>query len=526
MTESISDQFSSIAALLEHRATTCGDLEFLRSSGHSLSFAQVAHEVDQRALKLAGAGVKPGERIALMMKNGLDFPLWWLAILRAGGIMVPINIQYEQHDLAYILEDSKPVAAICQAPYFEKLQQAAKNTAMMIFSDHVASDYQFKDLVKSNAPLPAQGRTDLANIQYTSGTTGFPKGCMLTQNYWLELGHQARSLFDMKYGDVNFTAQPFYYLDPQWNLLACLFAKIPLVIAPRFSASTFWETIVKENVTIFYCVGAMPAMLLNQQRNPLVDRAHRVRLVYCSGLSPLLHADVEERWGVPWREVFGMTETGADIAVDAADQASVGSGTIGTPLAGRTAGIFGSDNEKCAYGEIGELRIRGVPMMLGYWNNPEATRAAFVDGWFRTGDLARQDQQGKFYIVGRKKDMIRRSGENISAAEVEQILAAHPSVDIAAVKARPDMVRGEEVEAFLLLKSDREFDPLELLEFLSDKLAAFKRPRYLSILKHMPLTPSMRPQKQLLNYSDENLVLKSIDCSTFEQSGPINRRTG
>lgn len=501
----------SLGALLEDRAAAWGETEFLRFEGRSMSFAEAAREVESRARKLRGAGVRPGDRVVLMMGNGLDFPLWWLAIGRAGAAMVPVNVNYERKDLAYVLQDAAPALAICQAASFDKLKDVAAALGVRVASDHPRADLSPDAMDEHRGDLPGPGRDDLANIQYTSGTTGFPKGCMLPHDYWLRLGERAAALFGLGRGDVNFTAQAFHYLDPQWNLVACLIAGAPLVIAPRFSASAFWATVKAEGVTVFYCVGAMPAMLFNQPENPEAERGHAVRLVYCSGLAPALHARVEARWGAPWREVFGMTETGVDIAVDADDGGSVGTGTIGRPVAGKAAGVFGPDGRAMAPGDTGELWVSGRPMMQGYWNKPEATAAVMTDGWFRTGDLARQDAEGRFYIVGRQKDMIRRGGENISAAEVEQALAVHPSIDAVAVAARPDPVRGEEVEAFVLVKPGFTFDPRGLLASLDGQIAAFKRPRYVTWVSVMPLTPSMRPQKHLLTALDAPFAVETFD---------------
>ena len=227
--------------------------------------------------------------------------------------------------------------------------------------------------------------------------------------------------------DVALTAQPFSYVDPQWNVVMCLVAGIPLVILPRFSATTFWASVNGAGATFFYVLGTMPVFLLKQPPDPAVERAHRVRFVACSGIVPQLHAAFEARWGVPWREAFGMTETGVDLVVPIDDVSSVGSGAAGKPIPGKEAKVVDIDGVPLADGQVGELCLRGSGMMLGYWNKPEATAERMQDGWMHTGDLASRDAKGYYHIVGRLKDMIRRGGENISAAEVEGVMTQHPA---------------------------------------------------------------------------------------------------
>ena len=277
------------------------------------------------------------------------------------------------------------------------------------------------------------GPRDLLNIQYTSGTTGFPKGCMLTHEYWLLLGQIVAEYLALREDDVNLTAQPFYYMDPQWNVALCLLAGIPLVILPRFSASTFWKSVKEQGVTFFYLLGTMPMYLLKQPEQPEVEQHHRLRVVLCSGIVPQLHALYESRWKVPWREAYGTTESGADLFVPLDDAESVGSGAMGGPVRTKEARVIDPEGHDLADGEIGELVVRGKPMMLGYYHNPAATAEKLRDGWLHSGDLVYRDPKGYYHLVGRLKDMIRRSAENIAASEVEAVLCEHPQVRAAAV---------------------------------------------------------------------------------------------
>ena len=231
----------------------------------------------------------------------------------------------------------------------------------------------------------------------------------------------------------------------------CLMGGIPLVIMHRFSPSQFWQTVKDKGATFFYVLGTMPFYLMKQEENPELEKKHRLRLVICSGIHPKFHATFEERWNVPWREAFGMTETGPDLLVPPEDTGCVGSGAMGSPIRTKEARVVDADDNEVPDGEIGELVLRGEPMMLGYWKKPEATAEIKRGGWLHTGDLVYKDERGYFHWVGRIKDMVRRSGENISTSEVEGVLVQHKKIKLAAVLPAPDQLRGEEVKAYIVL---------------------------------------------------------------------------
>ncbi|TYK44350.1 AMP-binding protein [Actinomadura decatromicini] len=488
---------ASLGGLLRERAATAPDRPLLRFGPVTLTVGQVADRAGRLANVLRAHGVERGDRVAVMTPNGAAFPVAWLAIAALGAVAVPVNAGYRSTDLAHVIGDSGARTALAGgADAATALLRAGVDQVGLLdpadagpAPDVPAGPGTF-DAGAEAAGAPAAfdppdlGPDDVVNIQYTSGTTGFPKGCVLTHGYWLRTAEIVRGILGVTETDVDLTAQPFSYMDPQWNTVLCLDAGIPLVILPRFSASTFWKSVREHGVTFFYVLGTMPVFLLRQPPDP-ADREHDVRIVLCSGIVPELHASMEERWGVPWREAYGMTETGADLFVPADDTSSVGSGAIGVPVPGKEARIVD-----------GELVIRGEPMMRGYWNDPAATAERIRDGWLYTGDLARQDDRGRFHLVGRRKDMIRRGGENVAAAEVEAVLVRHPAVRAAAVVAVPDELRGEEVKAFVQV--GRATDPAELIAFVCERLAPFKVPRFLEYVDEFPMTPSERIAKHLL----------------------------
>ncbi|GAA4745799.1 ATP-dependent acyl-CoA ligase [Nocardioides endophyticus] len=436
----------------------------------TLTFHDVARRSAAYAQVLRERGIEAGDRVAVMLDNQPEFPLVWLALMRIGAAMVPLNVRYRSADAGHVVADAGVRVAITSPSYAELLAPLAE---VVLVDDLVPARSWTQGPVDPATPV---------NVQYTSGTTGHPKGCVLTHRYWTTLGNSMLDEFPYVVADdVMLTAQPFFYLDPQWNVVTALMSGAHLVLLDGFHPSTFWAKVREHEVTYFYCLAAMPTLLLKMPPDP-ADRAHRVRVVQCSAIPPALHAELEARWGVPWFEAFGMTETGADIRVSPGDHDElVGSGCLGRAAAHREVRIDVG----------GQLWLRGPGMMDGYLGRPDP----FVDGWFPTGDLARLDDQGRICLEGRLKDMIRRSGENIAAHEVEDVLLAHPAVRLAAVVGVPDEIRGEEVKAYVVAPGVSSED---LTAWCSERLAAFKVPRIWEFRDDLPLTASHRVEKAKL----------------------------
>lgn len=502
--------WSSLPHLLRDRARAAGSREALRFEGTSLTLAGLDAAASRWANALADLGVRRGERVAICLPNGLDAPAAWLGIATLGGVVVPVNYGYRDTDLRFVLADSGAAAVITSPERVPDVMRAGTGcrdlrTVGVLglrappgaepLADRLAAASSVRDV----APL---AQHELVTLQYTSGTTGFPKGCMLSHGYWLMLARSALDYGRFTAADVILSAAPFWYLDAMWNLTLGLMAGAPLVLLPRFSASTFWRTVRDNGVTFVYCLGTMPVLLLRQPRDPEVERGHRVRFVLCSGIVPQLHAAFEERWGCPWREAYGTTETGPGLMVPLDDIASVGSGAMGRVVEQREARVVDPETgELSPEGTVGELQLLGPSMMMGYWGHPEATDRYLRDGWAHTGDLVIRDGQGYYRLVGRLKDMIRRGGENVSAVEVESVLVEHPAIHAAACVAVPDEIRGEEIKAYIQLAPGLESadaEPATISAWVAARLAAFKVPRYIEYVASFPLTPSERIAKHLL----------------------------
>ncbi|NWF24796.1 AMP-binding protein [Streptomyces sp. PKU-EA00015] len=504
----------TLTELLSRRAQDAPQREFLRFGERSWSFADIDAWTSRLAHRLIELdGIQPGDRVAIMLPNVVHWPVVWLAALKAGAVAVPINSSYQRGDLAFVLRDSGARVAFTDSErsgLIADVLATEEGLAGLRVVD-VADDGS-EPFPQTAPSIPVDAGT-LANLQYTSGTTGFPKACMLTHDYWVRLGWICAAATGLGTEDVLLTAQPFSYMDPQWNTALALTVGAPLVVLPRFSASTFMADVRRHRATFFYVLGSMPTLLFKQPPVP-EDRDNAVRKVLCSGIPVALHAQLEERWGAPWREIYGMTESGVDLFSPFTDADAVGSGSLGRPVPTKQVRVVDPDGIEVPAGDPGELVISGKPMMSGYWNRPEDTArvlrnggppgnegVAAGGGWLHTGDVVvRRPDQG-IQLVGRIKDMVRRGGENVASVEVESALERDDVVVAAAVVAEPDETLGEEVKAFVQLAAGVPADSAtaeQIVERAGKELARFKVPRYVEFVADFPRTPSERISKPAL----------------------------
>ncbi|KAF0959307.1 class I adenylate-forming enzyme family protein [Rhodococcus sp. T7] len=491
----------TLVGLLAIQALRYPDREFLRFEDGSWTFGEIDDWTSRLAQRLVSDdGVREGNRVAIMLPNVVQWPIAWLAILKAGGVAVPINSSYQRADLEFVLRDSGARVMFTDAGHTPLVDEvrAANGDLGDVRIVEAASCEELAQYQAERPRVAISGET-LANLQYTSGTTGFPKACMLTHDYWVRLGWVCASAAGLGADDVALTSQPFSYMDPQWNTSLCLTIGAPLVVLPRFSASGFMADVRRHRATFCYVLGSMPTLLFKQAPSPQ-DRDSDLRLVLCSAIPVALHAGLEDRWGAPWREIFGMTESGVDLVSLPERTADVGSGRLGQPVPTKQVRVVDPQGAEVAAGESGELVTSGRPMMLGYWNRPEDTAQVLRDGWLHTGDVAVREADS-YRLVGRIKDMVRRGGENIASAEVERVLERDDTVVAAAVVGVPDELFGEEVKAFVQLAPGVEESrgaAERIVDSTRTQLARFKIPRYVEFVADFPRTPSERVAKPAL----------------------------
>jgi crotonobetaine/carnitine-CoA ligase len=487
--------------------------------GLVVSRQQLLERVERFAGYLA-ARTTLGERIAVMLETRAESMIAQLAAIAASRVVVPINPTSKAHDAGHILRDSGAVIAIVSAEnndLIEGLKAGLPSLREIVAlrerePDGLAAYDATAECVRL-ADCRAT-RSDIATIHYTSGTTGAPKGCMLDHEWWLRLCDVHLRMTRHQPDDRLLCCVPFYYPDSLFLLLCLLHAGDALVVMRRFSASRFWPTVADHRVTLLYLIASMPILLLKQAPSTR-ERTHQLRAAVCLGVPANLHGQLLDRFAVPFVDTYGSTEAGWVTRMpgqEAADR--VGSGSMGAAAPEVELRVVDDAESDVPVGQTGELLVRAPGLFAGYLNQPEATAAAMRGGWYRTGDLVRADTQGLYYFLGRKKDMVRRGGENVAAAEVEEVLRAHPKIRDAAVISVPDDIRGEEVKAYVLLAEGFAADDLppdEIVAHCADRLAAFKVPRYVEYRDaDFPRTPTMRVRKEELKTAPD-LTLNAWD---------------
>lgn len=455
--------------------------------------------------------VSPGDRIAIMMQNRAEFMVALFAIIAVRCTVVSVNPDAKSFDAAHILNDSGSVIAIADETtkvLLDGILGAVPSLRETVVVDRPEpfglSTYGADDVLLDLGSVACE-REDITTIYYTSGTTGLSKGCMSNHARWLRSADLWLRLAPRTPADRTLCCTQFYYADGLIQLLLSLHAGGPMVVMRRFSVSRFWPVVSQHGVTDLLTIASMPLLLLKAEPSP-IERSHKVRYAIGVGIPPQQHRDLVDRFGFPWLDNYGITEAGLVARVPIQDsERMIGSGSIGIPVPEVDVRIVGPDGNEVETGAPGEMVVRSLVMFSGYLNQPEATRNALDDGWYHTGDLVRQDEAGYLYFVGRTKDMIRRSGENVAAAEVEEVLRTHPGVLDAAVVARPDALRGEEIHCYIELVAGRTPDdvpPSDIIEHCAARLARFKVPRFITYqLTAFPRTPSLRIRKLDLDVS-------------------------
>jgi long-chain acyl-CoA synthetase len=455
-----------------------------------LTYAELERRSAQVAGLLAARGVQPGDRVGLLLPNVPQFPMLYYGVLRAGAVVVPMNPLLKAREIQYYLEDSGATLLFAwDATATEAAKGAEAAGAGFVPVAPSALD-QLLDEQASVTSVTSRADEDTAVILYTSGTTGRPKGAELTHaNLRRNAAVSATTLFGLGPDDVVMGCLPLFHSFGQTcGLNATIGSGACLTLLPRFDPGRALEVIQRDRVTVFEGVPTMYVALLHHPGRGELD-VGSLRLCVSGGAA--LPVEVlrgfEDAFGCVILEGYGLSETSPVASFNHPDRERK-PGSIGTPIQGVELRLVDPLGEDVATGEVGEIAIRGHNLMRGYWGREEATREAIPDGWFRTGDLARQDDDGYFFIVDRKKDLIIRGGYNVYPREVEEVLYEHPAVAEAAVVGVPHPTHGEEVGAAVVLKPGAEATPAELRAFCRERVAAYKYPRHVWLEAALPKT--------------------------------------
>ncbi|MEH7378637.1 MULTISPECIES: long-chain-fatty-acid--CoA ligase [Bacillaceae] len=475
---------NSAARFPDHTAYT-----FLNQS---TTYAELDKLVDCTASGLSAAGIRKGDRVALMLGNCPEFVIAYYGILRVGAVVVPINPVYTSGEISYILSNSQAKAVIAHSSLeatISPLREKLENLKMVIYTDSIESEWTWERLIhdpKENFENPFIGEDDLAVILYTSGTTGKPKGALLSHRNMASNAASMSQLAEFTEEDRIIAVLPMFHV---FCIATCINIPIAcgaaIVIVPKFSPTEVIHTIRKEKATIFAGVPTMFSFLLQVPGATAKDFSS-IRACFSGGASipvELLHR-FEEKYKVHVLEGYGLSETAPVTAFNPL-RGTRKPGSVGIDIPEVKNKVVDPDGMEVPRGEIGELIVKGPNVMMGYLGMPEATFSALKDGWFYTGDLARMDEEGYIYIVDRKKDMILVGGYNVYPREVEEVLYQHPAIVEAAVIGITDNEYGEIVKAFVV-SNDESITIDDILHFCQDKLAKYKLPKQVEFMEELP----------------------------------------
>ena len=500
---------ATLTELLSARTKRHPDKLALIFKDRRWSYAEFQREVERVTNGLLRMGVQKGDRIAFFLPNCAEFLFAVFAVTKIGAVFVPLNPQYIAEEAEYVLQHSEASIVLTSPellPLIESVRGKLADLKHVIVTGagEFAGALSWKNFlsgVAAAAPNISIDPEDLASITYTSGTTDRPKGVMLSQYAYAFAPSMRAQGLGWNEDDRVLCVLPLFHVNALCHTcIAMLSAGGSIVLTEKFSASRFWDEVREHGITTSSLMRTIPQILLSLPEKP-DDGDNPLRLIVTL-LSPEMHVRFEERFGVKGVPSYSLTEDILSvIGPQNMPKEKLGScGVLLAPEVHRVA-IHDENGNPLPVGKAGEIVKQSPTAMKGYYKNPEATAKALKDGWLYTGDLGYLDGDGYLYFVDRVKDMVRRGDENISSEEVERVLNSHPEVAESAVIAVPDLIRGEEVKAYIVLKSGAKPSSVpaeDIWNFCKPHLAAFKVPRYIEYLDELPKTPSSKLQKKIL----------------------------
>jgi len=496
---------TNLAHALALSAETCPDRIAVRQDGVALTYAELDERSATVAAWLAAQGVAAGDRVGLMLPNVAEFAVIYYGVLRAGAVVVPINPLLRGREVEHYLSDSGARLIFAWDSAEGGTEAAAATGARLVPVSTTGSEF---DTAVPLATVTARQKDDTAVILYTSGTTGTPKGAELThENLRRNAVVSAAGPLGLGAGDVVLGCLPLFHSFGQTCALnAAITSGATVSLVPRFDPREVLELIERDGVTVFAGVPTMYVALA-----ALADslgeaaRAKAATLVTCISGGAALPVEVlhgfEAAYGCEILEGYGLSETSPVACFN--QRGNRKEGSIGVPVEGVSMKVIDPSGNNVAIGTVGEIAIKGHNIMKGYWQRPDATETAIVDGWFRSGDLGRQDEDGFFYIVDRKKDMIIRGGFNVYPREIEEVLYEHPLVIEAAVIGIPHPTHGEEVAAVVALAAESDVTATDIRDWVKTRVAPYKYPRHVWIVDTLPKGPTGKILKRAITIPEE-----------------------
>ncbi len=501
---------ANISELVKERVSANPGKLFLCSEadGRQFSYAEFYQSVNRTAEMLSSAGVGKGDVVSLLMPNSAEYIIAYFACWQLGALAGPVNSLLKEHETAFVMNNSEARAILVHSEFKERIENIRAALpylkTVIMFDDEGRATREYGDgRQKGGRDVrgPSISKDDDAIIIYTSGTTGKPKGCLLTHGNVIANARQISEWLHFTKDDRLLTIMPLFHMNAvSVTTMSALYAGASTVVSPRFSAKRFWNIISDYQISSFGSVATMLSMLLNTYPDgvPKGLQTSRLRFAMC-GSAPVpaeVMKKFEETFNCPVIEGYGLSESTCRSTFNPPDERRR-PGSCGLPI-GNEMKVFDDNDNEVAYGELGEIVLRGENILKGYFKNSEATESAFRNGWFHTGDIGYRDAEGFFYIVDRKSDMIIRGGENIYPREIDEVLYQHPAVAAAATIGVPDPLYGEEVTAFIVSKDGMKPAEEELLAFCGERLADYKCPKSIHFVREIPKGPTGKLLKREL----------------------------
>jgi long-chain acyl-CoA synthetase len=501
----------NLAVMLRESARARADKTAVILDQFRLTYRQLEAVTNQVAGSLIAAGMRPGDRVAVMLPNVPQFPIAYYGVLKAGGVVVPMSVLLKAPEIEFYLADSGARFLVTWEDFTgEALKAAAPMGQVSTFAalrpggNLPAGARDFAELMQGSPSyeMAPTSPEDTAVILYTSGTTGRPKGAELSHlNLFMCSEVGATRLVAYEEGDVAMAVLPLFHSFGQSNVMNTTFyAGGTITLVPRFDAAKVLEVMERDRVSIF---AGVPTMYFGLLHHPERGRFDTTSLRLCVSGGAAMPGEVmtafEQAFGVTVLEGYGLSETSPTASFNRSKEERRFL-SVGKPIWGVEMKIFDEDDHAVPAGRdhVGEIVIRGHNVMKGYFKNPEATAEAMRGGWFHSGDMGFVDEEGYFFIVDRKKELIIRGGFNVYPREVEEVLYAHPAVAAAAVIGVPDERLGEEVKAVVQLKPGQSATPEELIDFCKERVAAYKYPRTVQLVDQLPIGPTGKILKREL----------------------------
>ena len=494
----------NLATVLTDTAERQGGRTAIRLDDVEVTYQQLDEASARAAALLKSKGLEPGGRVGIMLPNVPYFAVAYYGVLRAGGIVVPMNPLLKKREVDFYLSDPGARLLFAWHDFEEAASQGSGDAGAELI---LVTPGEFERLLAEHDPdfsVAERDDDDTAVILYTSGTTGKPKGAELTHANLVRNAEVALSLASTSADDVLLGALPLFHSFGQTcGLNAAMLAGATLSMIPRFDPGKALEIIQRDEVTIFQGVPTMFTAMLHDDRRDNVD-VSSLRLCMSGGSAMPVEVmrGFEEQFGCKVLEGYGLSETSPVASFNHADRERK-PGTIGQPIEGVEMKVVDDQGDEVAQGEVGEIVIRGHNVMKGYWNRPDATAETIRDGWLHTGDMGTVDEDGYFSIVDRKKEMIIRGGYNVYPREIEEVLYEHPAVQEAAVIGVPDEKMGEEVGAAVVLKQGEDLSADELRDYVKGEVAGYKYPRRVWFVDELPKGPTGKILKREIEVPEE-----------------------